>query len=143
NLQVEDQILKRLEAGGKGHIEITATGNVEQIQLNFTDPSTEVDGERSSLKTRHPFLSDPAVRQALNLLVDRKSVHEFIYGRTGFDTANFINNPKPFVSPNTHHEFNIDKAVQLLGDARWKPGSDGVREKNGVRLRVVYQTTIN
>src|SRR5580658_4572047 len=143
NLQVEDQILKRLEAGGKGHIEITATGNVEQIQLNFTDPWTEVDGERSSLKTRHPFLSDPAVRQALNLLVDRKSVHEFIYGRTGFDTANYINNPKPFVSPNTHYEFNIDKAVKLLDDAGWKPGSDGVREKNGVRLRVVYQTTIN
>jgi peptide/nickel transport system substrate-binding protein len=143
NLQVEDQILKRLEAGGKGHIEITATGNVEQIQLNFTDPWTEVDGERSGLKTTHPFLSDPAVRQALNLLVDRKSVHQFIYGRTGFDTANFINNPKPFVSPNTHYEFNIDKAVKLLDDAGWKPGADGVREKNGVRLRVVYQTTIN
>src|SRR5262249_42581520 len=69
NMQVEDEILKRLEASGKGHAEILIGGNIEHIQLNNTDPWTEVDGERSSLKTKHPFLTDPAVRQALNLLV--------------------------------------------------------------------------
>ena len=143
NMQVEDEILKRLEAGGKGHAEITNTGNVEHIELNNTDPWKEVDGERSSLKTKHPFLTDPAVRQALNLLVDRASVHKYIYGRTGFDTANFVNNPKRFASSNTHYEFSIDKAVKLLDEAGWKPGSDGVREKNGVKLKVVFQTSIN
>jgi peptide/nickel transport system substrate-binding protein len=143
NMQVEDEILKRLEAGGKGHAEITNTGNVEHIELNNTDPWKEVDGERSSLKTKHPFLTDPAVRQALNLLVDRASVHKYIYGRTGFDTANFVNNPKRFTSSNTHYEFSIDKAVKLLDDAGWKPGSDGVREKNGVKLKLVFQTSIN
>src|ERR1700759_1345499 len=84
NMQVEDEILKRLEAGGQGHVDITATGNIEQIQLNYTDPWKAVDGERSSLKTKHPFLSDQAVRDAINMLVDRSSVHKFIYGRTGF-----------------------------------------------------------
>jgi peptide/nickel transport system substrate-binding protein len=143
NMQVEDVILKRLEAGGKGRAEITPTGNVEHIELNNTDPTKDVDGERSSLKTKHPFLVDPAVRQALNLLVDRKSVHEFIYGRTGFDTANFINNPKEFVSSNTQYEFSVDKAVKLLDEVGWKPGADGVREKNGVKLHIVYQTSIN
>ena len=83
NMQVEDEILKRLEASGKGHVAIFAGGNIEHIQLNNTDPWTEVDGERSSIKTKHPFLTDPAVREALNLLVDRASVHQFIYGRTG------------------------------------------------------------
>ena len=102
NMQVEDEILKRLEDGGKGHVEITPSGNIEHIQLNTTDPWKEVDGERSSIKTKHPFLTDPAVRQALNMLVDRASVQKYIYGRTGVDTANFINNPKRFVSPNTH-----------------------------------------
>ena len=143
NMQVEDEILKRLEAGGKGHAEITNTGNVEHIELNNTDPWKEVDGERSSLKTKHPFLTDPAVRLALNLLVDRASVHKYIYGRTGFDTANFVNNPERFASSNTHYEFSIDKAVKLLDDAGWKPGSDGVRAKNGVKLKVVFQTSIN
>jgi peptide/nickel transport system substrate-binding protein len=83
------------------------------------------------------------VRQAINLLVDRKSVHEFIYGRTGFDTANFINNPEKFVSNTTHYEFSVEKAAKLLDDAGWKPGSDGTREKNGVKLHVVFQTSIN
>ena len=62
NMQVEDEILKRLEASGKGHVEILPAGSIEHIQLNNTDPWNEVDGERSSIKTKHPFLTDPAVR---------------------------------------------------------------------------------
>jgi peptide/nickel transport system substrate-binding protein len=143
NIQVEDEILKRLEASGKGHIAIVASGNIEHIQLNNADPWHEVDGERSSVKSKHPFLTDPAVRNALNLLVDKASVHQFIYGRTGLDTANFVNAPPKFVSKNTHYEFSVAKATKLLDDAGWKPGADGVREKNGVKLHAVYQTSIN
>ncbi len=83
NMQVEDEILLRLEAGGKGKVSINSSGNVEFIQLNTTDPWTEVDGERASTKTKHPLFSDPAVRQAINLLIDRTSIEKFIYGRTG------------------------------------------------------------
>src|SRR5215467_6947900 len=72
NMQVEDEILQRLEKTGRGHVEITPGGDIEHIQLNSTDPWTEVDGERASAKTKHPLLSDPAVRQALALLVDRQ-----------------------------------------------------------------------
>jgi peptide/nickel transport system substrate-binding protein len=60
NLLVEDEILRRLEAGGKGNIAITPGGSVEHITLNNSDPWTEVDGERSSSKTKHKFLTDPA-----------------------------------------------------------------------------------
>jgi peptide/nickel transport system substrate-binding protein len=143
NMQVEDELLKRLEASGKGHVEIFASGNIEHIELNNTDPNKEVDGERSSTKTTHPFLGDSAVRQAFNLLVDRQSVEKYIYGRTGVGTANFVNNPQPFVSKNTSFEFNVDKAIGLLDQAGWKPGSDGIREKSGVKLKVLYQTSIN
>ena len=143
NLQVEDEILKRLEQGGKGTVDIVAGGDIEHIQCNFTDPWKDVDGERSSLKTKHPFLSDPAVRQALNLLVDRGSVQEQIYGRTGFATANFLNAPERFRSKATKWEFNVDKASQILDAAGWKRGGDGIREKGGVKLKLVYQTSIN
>ena len=143
NMQVEDEILKRLEASGKGQVHILAGGSIEHIQLNNTDPWHEVDGERSSIKSKHPFLTDPAVRNALNLLVDKASVHKFIYGRTGMDTANFVNGPDKFVSHNTRYEFNIAQAIKLLEAGGWKPGSDGVREKNGVKLHAVYQTSIN
>ena len=145
NMQVEDEILQRLEAGGsaRGRAEIFPSGNIEHIELNNTDPWTEVDGERSSAKTKHPLFSDPAVRQALALLVDRESVEKHIYGRTGVATGNFINNPKRFVSNNTHWEFNIEKANQLLEQAGWKRGSDGIRAKDGKQLKLVYQTSIN
>ena len=143
NMQVEDEILKRWEQGGKGRADIVSGGNIEHIQLNFTDPWTEVDGERSSIKTKHPILSDFAVRQALNLLVDRGSVQEEIYGRTGIATANFVNAPTRFVSKNTKWEFNVEKANQLLEAAGWKRGTDGIRAKDGKKLKFVYQTSVN
>jgi len=143
NMQVEDEILKRLEQGGKGKANIVTGGNIEHIQLNNTDPWKEVDGERSSVKTKHPFLTDPAVRQAFNLLVDRASVQEEIYGRTGVATANFLNAPERFRSKNTKYELNVEKAGQILEAAGWKKGGDGIRAKDGARLKVVYQTSIN
>jgi peptide/nickel transport system substrate-binding protein len=143
NMQVEDEILKRMEQGGKGKADIVAGGNIEHIQCNFTDPWKEVDGERASIKTTHPVLSDPAVRQALNLLVDRASVQEQIYGRTGIATANFLNQPSRFASKSTKWELNVDKANQVLEAAGWKKGSDGIRAKDGKKLKFVYQTSIN
>ncbi|HEX9522804.1 MAG TPA: peptide ABC transporter substrate-binding protein [Reyranella sp.] len=143
NLQVEDEILLRLEKGGKGRVIFSKGGGIEHIQLNTTDPWTEVDGERSSLKTKHPTLSDPAVRQALALLVDKDSVENHIYGRTGTATANFINNPERFRSKTTKYEFNVDKANALLDKAGWVKGSDGIRAKDGKKLKFVYQTSVN
>ncbi len=110
NMQVEDDILLRLEQSGKGRVNLWVTGGIEHMQCNFTDPWTEVDGERSSIKTTHPLLSDAAVRQALNLLVDRAAVQEQIYGRQGQTTANFLNAPARFRSEHTRWEFNVDKA---------------------------------
>jgi len=143
NMQVEDEILLKLESTGKGKVSIVPTGNIEFIMLNATDPAVEIDGERSSIKTKHPLFSDPAVRQAVNLLIDRSSIEKFIYGRTGVATANFLNNPERFRSKKTKFEFNIEKANQILEAAGWKKGGDGVRAKDGKSLKFVFQTSIN
>ena len=140
---VEDEVLKRMEMGGRGKISAAAAGDIEFITLNTTDPWTEVDGERSSVKTKHPTLSDPAVRQAINLLIDRDSIQKFIYGRAGAATASFVNEPKQFKSEKLKYEFNIEKANKILDDAGWKKGSDGIREKDGKKLKYVFQTSIN
>jgi peptide/nickel transport system substrate-binding protein len=143
NIQVEDDVLLRLEKGGKGKAIYAVGGDTEFIALNFTDPNTEVDGERSSIKTKHPLFSDPAVRKALSLLVDREAVKKVIYGRAGRTTANFLNGPEKFVSKNTSWEFSIEKASKILDDAGWKLGADGIREKDGKKLKLLYQTSIN
>jgi peptide/nickel transport system substrate-binding protein len=143
NMQVEDEILLRLENGGRGKVSIVATGNIEFMALNVTDPAVEIDGERSSIKTKHPLFSDPAVRQAVNLLIDRASIEKYIYGRTAVATANFVNNPERFRSTNTKFEFNIEKANEILEAGGWKKGADGVRAKDGKSLKFVFQTSIN
>jgi peptide/nickel transport system substrate-binding protein len=143
NIQVEDDILKRMEQSGRGRTEIVSTGNIEHIQINNTDPWKEVDGERSSLKTTHPTLTDAAIRQALSLLVDRASVHEQIYGRQGQATANYLNAPPRYASKNNRWEFSVDKANQILDAAGWKRGGDGIRAKDGKRLKYLYQTSTN
>lgn len=144
NMLVEDEVLQRLEKGGKGKALYVLGGNsIESIFLNFTDPNIEIDGERSSMKTKHPTLSDPAVRKALAMLVDRESIKKVIYGRAGRTTANYLNEPEEFVSKTPKWEFSIEKASALLEEAGWKAGPDGIREKDGKKLKFVFQTSIN
>ncbi|MDI3564993.1 peptide ABC transporter substrate-binding protein [Bradyrhizobium sp. Arg816] len=143
NLLVEEEVLKRMEASGKGKVDITPSGNVEFIILNTTDPWTEIDGERSSVKTKHPTLSDPVVRQAFNLLIDREAIQKFIYGRGGIATASFVNQPQQFKSGKLTYAFDVDKANKILDEAGWKRGADGIREKDGKKLKYVFQTSIN
>ena len=143
NMQVEDEILKRLEEGGKGRVAIFASGNIEHIQLNNTDPWKEVDGERSSIKTKHPFLTDPAVREALNLLVDQLRWRSTSMAAPAPPPPTSSTTRKIRLARTRTYEFNIAKAIDILDKAGWKPGSDGIREKNGIKLKIVYQTSIN
>jgi peptide/nickel transport system substrate-binding protein len=144
-MQVEDEIRRKWESsdGARGRIVIVPSGAVEHIQINATDPWTEIDGEKSSAKTKHPLFSDPAVTEALTLLIDRKAIETFIYGRTGTATGNVLNNPPRFASKNTKWEFNIEKANQVLEAAGWKRGPGGIRSKDGKPLKLVYHTSIN
>ena len=68
---VEEEVLRRIEQGGKGRVLSIPSAGVSFVQCNQSDPWTAVEGERSSPKSLHPFLSDQAVRTALTLLVDR------------------------------------------------------------------------
>jgi peptide/nickel transport system substrate-binding protein len=64
-------------------------------------------------------------------------------GAPGSRPVNFINSPERFVSHNTKWEFSVDKGNQLLDEAGWKRGPDGIRTKDGKRLKLVFQTSIN
>ncbi len=143
SLRVDDEILKRLEAAGRGQVSFLPTGAIEHIQLNTTDPVREVEGERSHPSTQHPVFRDPAVRQAVALVVDRDSIQRFIYGRGGEATANFLNNPPRFRSPNMRYEFSVQKANEILDAAGWVRGRDGIRVKDGRRLSLVFQTSVS
>lgn len=143
NVLVEDEILRRLEQGGKGRIAITPGGGMEHIQLNCADPWKEVDGERASARSRHPVFSERAVREAFALLVDRPSIQAHVFGRTGIATGNYLYNPQRYRSPNTRMEFDVAKANRILDGAGWKPGADGIRAKDGRRMKFEFRTSTN
>ena len=140
---VEEEVLQRIEQGGKGRVLAIPSSGVSFIQCNQTDPWREVDGERSSIKAPHPLLGEQPVRTALSLLVDRQSIQEHLVGRTGQITANFLNAPERFRSRNSTWEFSVEKANDTLEQAGFSRGLDGVRGKDGRRLRLLFQAAAN
>lgn len=145
NLQVEANILKQLEAAGKGKVVANFGPYVERILLNFTDPNkTAVTGERSHVDFPHPFFSDRRVRQAFNLAIDRDTITEQLYGPIGRPIAQLIVSPQIYKSDKITYEFNLEKAAALLDEAGWQDtNGNGIRDRNGVEMKVVFQTSVN
>jgi peptide/nickel transport system substrate-binding protein len=142
NLQVDASQLDSMERSGDGVVVSAEGGMIEHILLNFSDPIREVDGERSSLKSRHPFFSDLKVRQAFALAIDRKTIVDRLYGKTGAVAQFYYCEPKKYVPESTWERF-IAKANMLLDEAGWKKGADGIRAKDGKRMKVLFQTSVN
>lgn len=145
NLQVEAPILQQLETGGQGKL-VSLLGTLsERILLNFSDPNqTTAEGERSNINNPHPFLSDKKVREAFSLAIDRDTISQQLYGITGQPAANILLLPEEYNSPNTSYSFNLEKAQQLLDEAGWKDSNNnGTRDKNGVEMQIVFQTSVN
>jgi peptide/nickel transport system substrate-binding protein len=145
NLQVEANVLEQLAQGGQGEVVANFGSLIERIVLNFTDPNqATADGEVSSVEFDHPYLSDPQVREALALAVDRDTIAEQLYGPTGQATANFLVAPEPFRSPNTEFTYDLEQAAALLDAAGWTDtNGNGTRDKDGQEMEMVFQTSVN
>jgi peptide/nickel transport system substrate-binding protein len=142
NLQVEWPVLQSIMQGGKGDLVTSVGGGCEQLFFNLSDPNTTVNGEKSHLGTPNPTLGDPVVRQAICMAIDRNAMAKNLYGATGDPTIDILTTPTSFKSSGVTIPFDIAKANQLLDAAGWKKGSDGIRAKNGVPIKLLFQTSI-
>jgi peptide/nickel transport system substrate-binding protein len=145
NPQVEPEILAQMMMAGKGEL-ISAFGTlVERLQVNQTDPDPALGDERSTTAHPHPFLTDPNVVKALSLAIDREILVETGYGEAGRVGCNLVPAPEINASKNNDWCMTQDMAAaqKLLDDAGWTMGSGGVREKDGKKLSVLYQTSTN
>jgi peptide/nickel transport system substrate-binding protein len=85
---------------------------------------------------------DKAVRQALYYAYDKDSIIQQIY--YGHPTPSESYLPKQSWAHNPDlpaHEYNMAKAKATLDAAGWKPGADGIRAKDGVKLSFICSTT--
>ena len=98
--------------------------------------------ESITLNLGRPQFQDKAVREALYLAMDKKSIIDEIYYGLPRPTDSFY--PRESWAHDSSlpaQEYNPDKAKQLLDAAGWRPGAGGVREKGGVRLEFTNSTT--
>ncbi|MBV2187172.1 MAG: peptide ABC transporter substrate-binding protein [Rhizobium sp.] len=146
NMQVEPEILATMVAAGKGQL-VTAFGTqVERIDVNAFAVDSSLGDKRSTKEAGpHPAFKDPAVRKALSLAIDRDIIDEAGYGEAGQPTCNIL--PAPDIYKSTDVDWclkqDIEGANKLLDDAGWVKGSDGIREKDGVKLSFLYQSSTN
>lgn len=97
------------------------------------------------LNNQKPYLKDKSVRQALIYGLDRQKIIDIKYNGYG-EVANVPTAPKIWSYSEdgvNKYEFNPEKAKELLDEAGWKIGSDGIREKDGQKLQLSYLTSKN
>ncbi|MDU8911085.1 peptide ABC transporter substrate-binding protein [Aestuariicoccus sp. MJ-SS9] len=146
NLQLAPDVLARMAEGGMG-TPIAAFGTlVERLEMNMTNPSPDLpEGERATVAHPHPFLSDINVRKALSMAIDRELLVEVGYGQAGRPTCNLVPAPALYASDNTEClTQDIAGANALLDEAGWVDSDgNGIRDKDGVELSILYQTSTN
>ncbi|MDE0238868.1 MAG: peptide ABC transporter substrate-binding protein [bacterium] len=145
NLQLAPDVLEGMQDAGLGVV-VSGFGTlVERLIVNLTDPSPGLGDERSTRTHPHPVLSDQAIRKALSMAIDRETLVEIGYGPAGRTTCNIVPAPAPYTSTANDDCLvqDIDGANRLLDEAGWLPGADGIRQKDGARLSIVYQTSTN
>ncbi len=108
----------------------------ERLILNLTQ-----NADPSDNKTPHPILGDLKVRQAIAYGIDKKTIIDKLLNGKALPGTSELN-VDPYNCTNVQPwPYDAAKAKQLLDDAGWKVGSDGIRTKNGQRLSLKYQTT--
>ncbi len=145
NLQLAPEVIAQMETGGMGTTVVGFGPLVERIELNHTNPDPALGPDERSVVRPHPFLQDPAVYKALSMAIDRPLLVEIGYGQAGKVTCNLVPAPEAFNSSALEcSEQDIEGAKKLLDDAGYVDSDgDGVREKDGVELRMLYQTSTN
>jgi peptide/nickel transport system substrate-binding protein len=147
------QRASQIEAGEIDTLRGPAFQDVERLQANpdlnvveLKEWSGYVVGlnfERKDLD-----FDDLRVRQAVSHAIDREAIVDSLFFGHGEPLYGPVTSADKAYTPEVEkfNQFDLDKAKQLMADAGWKPGSDGIFTKNGVRQEfqmVIQAETFN
>lgn len=111
---------------------VNAFVNDPRFQV-FTSPTSSYTYIGWNLK--RPLFQDPLVRRALAQAVDVPSMVRFILYGHGLQSTGLFTPQMWFFNPDIKpFAYDPDKARALLAEAGWKPGPDGILQKNGERF---------
>ncbi len=137
----------KLQLFQTGEVDHTGLGTGDEVleqakALEFANIQIETAPSFSYVYMNHnkPYLKDKKVRQALIYGLDRKKYVDTAY--KGYGTvANVPIHPTSWAYTEegvNKYEYDKEKAKKLLDEAGWKVGSDGIREKDGQKLKLSY-----
>ncbi len=126
--------------------QIPEMSNVPNVALMITTPPiyeryhfTMVSAD--DVTRPHPIFGDVQVRKALTLAVDRQSIVDSVLFGKAKVAKNELDNTAYENTSIMIDTFDPDQAKRMLDNAGWKPGPDGIRVKDGVRLSFINGTT--
>ncbi|HEU5432823.1 MAG TPA: peptide ABC transporter substrate-binding protein [Thermomicrobiales bacterium] len=89
-----------------------------------------------------PVFQDKAVREAMYAAMDKQNIIDKVYYGLPAPSETYLPEASWAFDPDLPaQKFDIEHAKQVLDAAGWKPGADGVREKDGVKLSFTTSTT--
>ncbi len=140
-------LMGTLDNGESDIIDAIPAQEVERLQGddNFQVLLPTVPGSPQVLPMNavKPPTDDILVRQAIIQAVDMETIVDTMWYGTRKAAQGPLSSPTWSYNPavETMHPYDPEAAGALLDEAGWTMGSDGVREKDGEKLHVVYITT--
>ncbi|APZ35342.1 ABC transporter substrate binding protein [Microbacterium aurum] len=128
-------IARQIEAPDEA--QFTASG------LSLVAASTNGVNNGLSFRFREPRLSDIRVRQAIIAGIDRQQIVDTLFTENyPLATGALAKTALGYVDTSSYYAYDPDKASELLDEAGWTLGSDGVREKDGQKLALTFNEAL-
>lgn len=143
----EDSVRIGSLASGQAHIaRQVEPQHEEQVTSAGLDlHAAQTNGVNNGLSFRfdHPLLQDIRVRQALIAGIDREEVVSSIFS-AGYPlaTSSLSSTALGYSEQVDAYAYDPDRAAQLLDEAGWTVGDDGIRVREGERLHLVVNEAL-
>ena len=146
-----DRMTFRLMADGNARMIAVQSGDVDISMQAPPEEASAASGDVEAVTVassrvhyvilnhkQAPF-DDPAVREAMNLAVDRDELNEVALGGLGLPISSMIPPDLGFSTPD-QIETDPDGAAEILEDAGWEMSDDGVRVRDDEPLELTIKS---